>query len=320
MNFLVLITFGIYFLECFAAKGPLITNVVFFDIQQDGEYLGRIELGLYGKTGSVTYLYFSNVFILYLVPKTVENFRVLATGEKGYGYQGSKFHRVIKDFMIQGGDFTRGDGTGGRSIYGGLFPDENFKLRHIKPGILSMANSGRDTNGSQFFITTVVTPWLDGKHVVFGEVINGFDVVKRIEDCKKTHNDRPISEILIIASDIVKGMMECLYAKCIPYITDCVMAELEKLGNKFRIALRIARDPCFERLPCSHSGTYADNCIISRIMQNRCYIVATNDKNLKVLIRKIPGVPIMYVGNHKLKVERLVFSTCIKSQDLKHIL
>ncbi|KTW28207.1 rRNA-processing protein FCF1 [Pneumocystis jirovecii RU7] len=106
--------------------------------------------------------------------------------------------------------------------------------------------------------------------------------------------------------DVVKGMMECLYAKCTPYITDCVMAELEKLGNKFRIALKIARDPCFERLPCSHSGTYADDCIISRIMQNRCYIVATNDKNLKVLIRRIPGVPIMYVGNHKLKVERLV--------------
>ncbi|KAG4301230.1 hypothetical protein PCANB_002395 [Pneumocystis canis] len=106
--------------------------------------------------------------------------------------------------------------------------------------------------------------------------------------------------------DIIKGMMDCLYAKCIPYITDCVMAELEKLGNKFRIALRIARDPCFERLPCSHSGTYADDCILSRITQNKCYIVATNDKNLKVHIRKIPGVPIMYVGNHKLKVERLV--------------
>ncbi|KAG5513160.1 hypothetical protein PMAC_001529 [Pneumocystis sp. 'macacae'] len=106
--------------------------------------------------------------------------------------------------------------------------------------------------------------------------------------------------------DIVRGMMECLYAKCTPYITDCVMAELEKLGNKFRIALRIARDPCFERLPCSHPGTYADDCILSRIMQNKSYIVATNDKNLKVLIRRIPGVPIMYVGNHKLKVERLV--------------
>ena len=137
------------------------------------------------------------------MPKTAENFRALCTGEKGTGksgkplsYKGSVFHRVIKSFMIQGGDFTAGNGTGGESIYGEKFEDENFELKHDKPFLLSMANAGPATNGSQFFVTTVETPHLNGKHVVFGEVINGKSLVRLIENLP-TKSDKPDKDVVI---------------------------------------------------------------------------------------------------------------------------
>ncbi|WFD29432.1 peptidylprolyl isomerase [Malassezia sp. CBS 17886] len=164
-----------------------VTDYVYFDVEHGDKSVGRVTIGLYGKT----------------TPKTVENFVKLAQRGEGRGYAGSKFHRVIKNFMIQGGDYTRGDGRGGLSVWGGSFDDENFDLRHEGPGVLSMANAGPDSNGSQFFITTVPTPWLDGRHVVFGRVIDGMNVIQYVEDVPKSGGDRPNVDVVIADSGIL---------------------------------------------------------------------------------------------------------------------
>lgn len=159
---------------------------VYFDITINDEPAGRIVFRLFDD----------------VVPKTAKNFRELATGEHGFGYAGSPFHRVIPQFMLQGGDFTNGNGTGGKSIYGEKFADENFNLKHDRPYLLSMANAGPNTNGSQFFVTTVVTNWLDGKHVVFGEVVEGQDIVDRVESLG-SGSGAPKAKVSVSASGTV---------------------------------------------------------------------------------------------------------------------
>ena len=190
----------VFLLTFVAAKGKQVdvTHKVYFDVSSDNKKIGTIVLGLFGKT----------------VPKTVDNFIAFAgKGFENQKFEGTKFHRVIKDFMIQGGDVVNMDGTGSVTIYGGkYFDDENFDLKHTGPGILSMANAGKNTNGCQFFITTVATPWLDGHHVVFGKVIQGMDVVNTIENAKTTPEDKPIKDI-IIARSFVEEVKDPLQVK-----------------------------------------------------------------------------------------------------------
>ncbi|XP_058213122.1 peptidyl-prolyl cis-trans isomerase CYP21-1 isoform X1 [Rhododendron vialii] len=168
-----------------------ITHRVYLEVDIDKQRVGRIVIGLYGQ----------------VVPKTVENFRALCTGELGKSasgkplhYKGTLFHRIIPGFMIQGGDIIHGDGKGSQSIYGGTFPDENFKIKHSHAGVVSMVNSGPDSNGSQFFITTVKASWLDGEHVVFGKVIEGMDAVYAIEGGAGTYSGKPRKKVIIADS------------------------------------------------------------------------------------------------------------------------
>ncbi|XXG57330.1 hypothetical protein AAC387_Pa03g4509 [Persea americana] len=170
---------------------PEVTHRVYLDVDIDGQHAGRIVIGLYGQ----------------VLPKTVENFRALCTGEMGKGvsgqslhYKGTPFHRIISGFMIQGGDTVYGDGRGSDSIYGGTFHDENLKIKHSHAGVVSMVNSGPNSNGSQFFITTVKASWLDGEHVVFGKVIQGMDTVYAIEGGAGTYNGKPRKKVLIVES------------------------------------------------------------------------------------------------------------------------
>ncbi|XP_011001981.1 PREDICTED: peptidyl-prolyl cis-trans isomerase CYP21-1-like [Populus euphratica] len=168
-----------------------ITHRVYLDVDIDEQRQGRIVIGLYGK----------------VVSKTAENFRALCTGEKGKSasgkplhYKGTPFHRIISGFMIQGGDIVYGDGKGSDSIYGSIFPDENFKIKHSHAGVVSMVNSGPNSNGSQFFITTIKTSWLDGEHVVFGKVIQGMDTVYAIEGGAGTYSGKPRKKVIIADS------------------------------------------------------------------------------------------------------------------------
>ncbi|KAL0082091.1 peptidyl-prolyl cis-trans isomerase cyp5 [Phycomyces blakesleeanus] len=185
--------FSVSFLLYFTMAAKNIPKV-FFDIAVNGKPAGRMTFKLFADT----------------VPKTAENFRALCTGEKGIGksgkplhFKGSSFHRIIPGFMAQGGDFTLGDGRGGESIYGNKFADENFTLKHNAKGLLSMANAGPNTNGSQFFITFDKTPWLDGAHTVFGQVTEGTDLLEKLEQLG-SQSGRPLAKVDITECGEIK--------------------------------------------------------------------------------------------------------------------
>eukprot|EP00112_Aurelia_sp_Birch-Aquarium-sp1_P022614 Seg643.3 transcript_id=Seg643.3/GoldUCD/mRNA.D3Y31 product="Peptidyl-prolyl cis-trans isomerase B" protein_id=Seg643.3/GoldUCD/D3Y31 len=165
----------------------IVTKKVQFNIQIGGDRVGPIVIGVFGN----------------VAPKTVTNFVALAGYEFGYGYTNSIFHRVIRNFMMQGGDFEKGNGRGGYSIYGRHFPDENFKLNHYGPGWVCMANAGKDTNGSQFYITAIKTEWLNGAHTCFGKVLEGMDIVYKVLNNPTDSSDRPIKEVKIIDSRVI---------------------------------------------------------------------------------------------------------------------
>ncbi|KAH9509370.1 hypothetical protein Btru_045742 [Bulinus truncatus] len=173
----------------------LVTDKVYFDIAIGTEKIGTIVIGVFGD----------------LAPKTSRNFVELSSHINGFGYEGSRFHRVITDFMIQGGDYDKNDGTGTKSIWGGYFDDENFILKHTGVGWVSMANAGKDTNGSQFFITLIATPWLDGHHTVFGKVLEGLDVVYKIGSVETNSVDSPIDDVVISKSRVESVRSEQLF-------------------------------------------------------------------------------------------------------------
>ena len=183
VRFLVAFLVSVSLVLALKTSEAKVTHKVYFDIEHGDKSVGRVVMGLYGE----------------VVPKTVENFVGLAEREEGRGFKGSIFHRVIKGFMIQGGDFTNGNGTGGESIYGEKFEDEKLDGKHDVPFLLSMANAGPNTNGSQFFITTVPTPWLDDKHTVFGQATGGLEVIHKIEHTPVRRGDRPIDPIEIFS-------------------------------------------------------------------------------------------------------------------------
>ncbi|XP_034951291.1 peptidyl-prolyl cis-trans isomerase, rhodopsin-specific isozyme-like [Chelonus insularis] len=185
MNLLFVVIFISVTCPVIQATSYKVTDQVFLDIMIDDYPIGRIVIGLFGEAA----------------PKTVKNFLTIATtGINGRTYSGSKFHRIIKKFMIQGGDIDKGNGSGSISIYGKYFEDEDSGYKHAGPGFVSMANAGKNTNGCQFFITTVATPWLDGVHTVFGKVIDGQDVLFRIEQTKTDVNDAPVVPVVILKS------------------------------------------------------------------------------------------------------------------------